>query len=107
MQSLSPDKEATALESHMEEETHVAMLIKICNEVDADGSGHLTKSQFNHVFQDERLWKLLRSIGITGNQLMSFFHMLIDNDKDKNSLGVEITSFVHGCMRMKGQASSF
>jgi voltage-gated sodium channel len=104
MQSLSPNREQLATRLEQEEKAYAKELEKLCIDVDADKSGCLTKEQFNDGIKKGRIPLLLHLLGLTRRNVEHFFEVLCDATPDNQ---VDIKSFVRGCMRLKGAATSF
>lgn len=70
-------------------------------ESDIDGSGEVTKDEFEQTVQRESVQVCLGSIGISATQARGLF-TLLDLDEDGR---VDINEFVTGMMRMRGGAT--
>jgi len=104
MQSLTPNKEQQAMNLDAEERGYAKELERLCIDVDADKSGCLTKEQFNDGIEKGRIPLLLHLLGLNRQNVQNFFDTLCDATPDSQ---VDIKSFVRGCMRLKGSATSF
>jgi voltage-gated sodium channel len=103
MQSLAPSKDQLATSLDEEEGRCARELEKLCSDVDADHSGCLTKEQFNDGAAGA-IPSFLQLLGLSRDNVKLFFEILCDASPDKQ---VDIKSFVRGCMRLKGAATSF
>jgi len=104
MQSLSPNREQMAIKLEEEEQGFADELKKLCIAVDADHSGFLTKEQFEDGIDKGRIPLLLHLLGLDQDHVQNFFDVLCASSDDNQ---VDIESFVRGCMRLKGPATSF
>jgi hypothetical protein len=104
MQSLSPSREQLAITLAEEERAFAKELEMLCIAVDLDKSGRLSKEQCNALLKEGRAPMLLHLLGFNRNNVERFLEVLCDASLDNQ---VEIKSFVRGCMRLKGAASSF
>jgi len=104
MQSLAPNREQLATQLDVEEKGYAKELEMLCISVDADKSGCLTKEQFNNGIKEGRIPLLLHLLGLSRTNVENFFQVLCDASPDNQ---VDIKSFVRGCMRLKGAATSF
>merc|ERR1711920_136039 len=80
------------------------MGVNLCNEVDTDANGMVNREQFQNGLKKGRIPMLLQLIGLNRHDVERFFDVL---SASSPSGEVEITSFVHGCMRLSGAATSF
>jgi hypothetical protein len=76
----------------------------LCIEVDVDKSGSLTKEEYDELLKEGRAPMLLHLLGFHRANVEHFLQVLCDASPDNQ---VEIKSFVRGCMRLRGAASSF
>jgi hypothetical protein len=104
MQNLAPGKETLARELQLEKEAHSIELVNLCNEVDANKNGMLKKEEFQDGLKKGRIPMLLQLIGLNRHDVQRFFDVLSESSPNGE---VEISSFVHGCMRLSGAATSF
>jgi len=104
MQSLSPNKEQLATTLDDEEKRYATSLERLCIDVDSEQTGFLTKEQFNEGLAEGRIPLLLQLMGLKQDSVTMFFEVLCDAAPDKQ---VDIRSFVRGCMKLKGAATSF
>jgi len=104
MQNLAPGKEALAHRMQMEQDSHTSELVKLCTEVDSNSNGCLSKEQFQDGLNKGRIPMLLQLLGLNRLHVEHFFNVLSEGSPTGE---VEIKSFVHGCMRLSGAATSF
>jgi hypothetical protein len=103
MLTLSPDSEMLAQEHNRQEQENISKLEQLCSNVDADGSGTLTQEEFENALRRKHIPMMLTMLGLNRHHILEFFIHL-----SKVSAGhVEISKFVHGCMRLKGAATQF
>lgn len=82
------------------ESTH-AILGAIFQEMDNDGSGQVTLKELHAAVQDQRMEAYFAALGIRPHSLATLFHLL-----DADRMGaLEISEFLDGCLKYKGQAS--
>jgi len=104
MQSLMPNREQMAIKLNEEEKAFSEELERLCIAVDADRSGFLTRDQFADGINKGRIPLLLHLLGLDQDHVQNFFEVLCSTTADNQ---VDIKSFVRGCMRLKGPATSF
>lgn len=97
------DRDVLILEQRRKEGNDVEQLRRLCEEIDSDKSGTITLDEFTNCFQDTKNGTFLASIGLDISDAEVFFHMLSGITGREE---VDIESFVEGCMRLKGNATS-
>merc|ERR1712150_268266 len=73
------------------------------DEVDEDGSGAISIEELRAAFQDMRVHYKFEMLGITLRDEKTFFTTLISMSQGQE---LDRDTFVQGCLRMKGVASS-
>merc|ERR1712032_1750468 len=89
----------------IEEELHIENdLRRLLIEADQDQSGRISEQEFESAVDVGKLTNYLDMLGFKSDDLLAFFKRVASQNEDGK---VDIDSFVLGCMRMKGNASSF
>jgi len=71
-------------------------------DLDFDGSGGLTKEEWEGIFEDEKVHAILVGLGVQTENLAILWEMLdVNNDGQ-----LDAKEFIEGIMRLKGPASS-
>merc|ERR1712032_1340655 len=96
-----PDAESCALEVRRTENAHHRQLMRLCEELDKDGSGTLTKQEFSGNMKKGKLKYFLATLGLDIRDAERFFELL-----EETSHEIDIGLFVDACMRLKGAATS-
>mmetsp|Transcript_41825 Transcript_41825/g.94076 ORF Transcript_41825/g.94076 Transcript_41825/m.94076 type:complete len:699 (+) Transcript_41825:155-2251(+) len=103
MKLAQPDRETLALEQRKREIIEADEMMQLCEEMDMDQSGTINAQEVGAVLRSRRMRAHLAVLGLEIRDAEMFFKMLAavtENDE------VDIHSFVSGCMRMKGNATS-
>jgi hypothetical protein len=104
MRHAEPDREAAAMTMRKNEAQLVRELRVILTDFDKDRNGHITPDEFETDSKaGVQLRHYLRGLGIDLHDAVMFFKLL-GNASDDN--GVDIDSFVQGCLRMRGNATA-
>jgi len=101
MKLAKPDRDIRALEVCREEVSQQKQLMRLCEELDQDGSGTLTKDEFAKHMNDGKLKYFLATLGLDIKDAERFFEILDDENNE-----IDIGLFVDACMKLKGAASS-
>merc|ERR1712048_1003827 len=72
------------------------------NDMDQDGAGTIGLEQIQSLLEDPRVQGYFTALGLDPNDTERLFK-LIDDD---GSGDVDVTEFLEGCLRLKGQARS-
>merc|ERR1712048_777859 len=72
------------------------------NDMDQDGAGTIGLEQIQALLEDPRVQGYFTALGLDPNDTERLFK-LIDDD---GSGDVDVTEFLEGCLRLKGQARS-
>jgi len=99
-----PDRDELILEQSRKARKETDDLRFLCNQLDTDGSGTITLSEFVASMQDERMVSLMASVGLEVHDV-EFFFRLIAGAGHTGELELDVEEFVAGCMSMKGPAS--
>lgn len=70
--------------------------------IDEDGSGMITKDEFEHHLKDPRVIAYFATLDLEPKDAMQLFELLGDDQE----IGVAFDDFVMGCLRLKGPAKS-
>jgi len=104
MRSISDTDDAYLVLQYRREQKRITREIRhLFQEVDADGSGHLTMSELEEAMKTEKGQSILDSLSLDVRDAETFFQMLA---KIAGHNRIDAEAFVEGCMRMKGTASS-
>jgi hypothetical protein len=103
MAVLQPDAEAIAKEKIQQETEFTSALESLWRAVNADGSGRLSQNDFDAGMHSKHLPLVLKSLGFHTHHLKEFFGALANSQGQ----GVDIATFVNGCMLLKGDATNF
>eukprot|EP00928_Gymnodinium_smaydae_P039180 TRINITY_DN26819_c0_g1_i1.p1 TRINITY_DN26819_c0_g1~~TRINITY_DN26819_c0_g1_i1.p1 ORF type:complete len:731 (-),score=167.86 TRINITY_DN26819_c0_g1_i1:97-2289(-) len=103
MKLAQPDRETLALEQRKKEIAEMNELHAIVSEIDKDRSGKISAEEFYRTTHSPKMKAYLTLLGLDVKDAEMFFNMLV-NVSDKQE--VDIESFVNGCMRLRGPASS-
>jgi hypothetical protein len=110
LQKLAPDRDAIALSHHKETESVAKEMRSLWGEVAGAGAndGYLSTDDFHRGLRGTKIPYLLEDLGLTEEHVTQFFGVLQKNSAEGGRGGrVRISNFVHGCMRLKGSASSY
>jgi hypothetical protein len=103
MSAAQPDMSNLIYEQHLQDLTYAGELLAIVKQLDLDDSGTISYDEFLGLFQHDHYRAFFTSRGIEIKDAQRFFQIL-ESIAGKDE--VDIDSFVQGCMRMKGLASS-
>jgi hypothetical protein len=104
MQTLRPDREMITMEQLRLEKENAREVSDICSSADNDGNGKMSKQEFALLLSKGRLPKLLLLLGLSKHHVVEFFDTMSALCDDGE---VEISTFVQGCMQLKGAATNF
>jgi len=105
LQKLAPDREATALSHHKEKELAAENMRSLWREVAETDDGYLTTEDFRSGLRGTKIPYQLEDMGLSIDNVSHFFRVLQRHSSEDGK--VRINNFVHGCMRLKGAASSY
>eukprot|EP00403_Amphidinium_massartii_P023511 CAMPEP_0178388306 /NCGR_PEP_ID=MMETSP0689_2-20121128/9521_1 /TAXON_ID=160604 /ORGANISM="Amphidinium massartii, Strain CS-259" /LENGTH=688 /DNA_ID=CAMNT_0020008697 /DNA_START=139 /DNA_END=2201 /DNA_ORIENTATION=- len=103
MKLAQPDRETLALEQRKREIIEADEMTRLCEEMDMDQSGTINAAEVGAVLRSRRMRAHLAVLGLEIRDAEMFFGMLASATENHE---VDIHSFVSGCMRMKGNATS-
>ncbi|CAK0876345.1 unnamed protein product [Prorocentrum cordatum] len=103
LERLAPDREAMALSRRKEDEMVALELRKLWREVGEDDE-FISAADFHRGLRDDRIPAWFQHVGLSLDNVIQFFGVLWRSSENGK---VRINNFVHGCMRLKGSASSF
>jgi len=98
-----PDTATRAQERRTLEAELAFELQQICTMMDEDGSGKISKREFQQVMASHQMRSCLAVLGLDVRNAEQFFEMLLHEDISEE---VDVASFVQACMRMRGGAST-
>merc|ERR1712086_1056811 len=104
LQKLAPDREAIALGHQKEKELVAKEMRSLWRELAEIDDGYLSSDDFYEGLRGTKIPCLLDSLGLSVDNATQFFGVLHKNSPEDGK--VRISNFVHGCMRLKGSASS-
>jgi len=104
MKFAAPDRDTLALEHRKQELVQATELRRICHEIDKSGNGKLSTEEFEEHIAQGKLHAYLATLGLDIKDSKLFFDML--REASLRDGEVDIESFVNGCMRLKGGATS-
>jgi len=97
------DNQNQIAERRSQEQADAARLKKLCEAIDVAKIGRISWDDFEQYVSNESALIYLASLGLEIHDAKTFFDMLTGVSDDKY---VDIDTFVKGCMRMKGPATS-
>lgn len=103
MKLAKPDHEDLFVQRQQEEAQMAQMLRDLFHEVDSDASGVISIDELREASLDGRVLHKFEMLGITVRDVHTFFSTLTAMAHSE-AIGVE--TFVDGCLKMKGPASS-
>jgi hypothetical protein len=103
MSTAQPDMSNLIYEQHMRDLKYSEELMSIIQALDTDHSGTISYQEFLSFFQNERYRAFFVARGIDIKDAQKFYQIL---SSIAGTEEVDCDSFVQGCMRMKGLASS-
>eukprot|EP00928_Gymnodinium_smaydae_P097896 TRINITY_DN897_c0_g1_i2.p1 TRINITY_DN897_c0_g1~~TRINITY_DN897_c0_g1_i2.p1 ORF type:complete len:596 (+),score=142.58 TRINITY_DN897_c0_g1_i2:176-1963(+) len=98
-----PDIDALLIEKRQKDLTDAKELIDIFHEIDTDGSRGIGWEEFEHLATTSKMGTFLEVRGIEIKDAKTMFKMLCSLSDGSE---VDLKSFVNGCIRMKGLATS-
>eukprot|EP00413_Alexandrium_margalefii_P001167 CAMPEP_0204524404 /NCGR_PEP_ID=MMETSP0661-20131031/7360_1 /ASSEMBLY_ACC=CAM_ASM_000606 /TAXON_ID=109239 /ORGANISM="Alexandrium margalefi, Strain AMGDE01CS-322" /LENGTH=227 /DNA_ID=CAMNT_0051530159 /DNA_START=9 /DNA_END=692 /DNA_ORIENTATION=- len=91
------------IQEHMDRENSVVGKIRdFLKKTDSDGSGTISKTEFEEHLGDKRFQAQLNMLDLEPVEAQGVFRILNVNDTDE----VEIEEFIYGLMRLKGNAKA-
>merc|ERR1712232_877895 len=81
-------------------------LRRLFDKADVDRTGRISRRDFDKANACGMMRDLLELMGFQYHDFMDFFE-LVSSQSETDDNSVEIESFVDGCMRLKGAATSF
>lgn len=97
------DNQNLITEHRSQELQDAARLQRLCEAIDTESTGRISWEDFESFVSDESALIYLASLGLEIHDAKTFFDMLAGVASDKY---IDIETFVKGCMRMKGPATS-
>ncbi|CAE7473463.1 SCN8A [Symbiodinium natans] len=97
------DNQNLITEHRSQELQDASRLQRLCEAIDTETTGRISWEDFEAFVSDESALIYLASLGLEIHDAKTFFDMLAGVASDKY---IDIDTFVKGCMRMKGPATS-
>merc|ERR1719277_1895953 len=94
-----------ARERNLKEKECASKLEQFCREVDINDNGSLTRMEFQEAMQRKHIPLMLATLGLQRHHVLEFFDDMAETANDGGQ--VEITTFVNGCMLLRGAATNF
>jgi len=105
MELSKPDLEGLMLLKRRHDIEDAKQLSKLCTMVDKDGSRSISAVEFEHFMEDEAFRKYFEVRGIDIKDTTMFFQMLCASAEVTGG-DVDVDTFIGGCLRLQGAASS-
>eukprot|EP00931_Biecheleriopsis_adriatica_P102912 TRINITY_DN77815_c0_g1_i1.p1 TRINITY_DN77815_c0_g1~~TRINITY_DN77815_c0_g1_i1.p1 ORF type:complete len:654 (+),score=136.59 TRINITY_DN77815_c0_g1_i1:34-1962(+) len=102
LESAQRDQEIAVQNVMLNRQRFEDMLMDLFQQIDEDGSGRITISEFEDHFQDEAVRCLLHSLELEVGDAWTLF-MMLDQDGDHD---IDAEEFLDGCMHLKGNAKA-
>mmetsp|Transcript_25246 Transcript_25246/g.57274 ORF Transcript_25246/g.57274 Transcript_25246/m.57274 type:complete len:648 (-) Transcript_25246:92-2035(-) len=83
-------------------EKYIMEMRDLFSEMDKDGNGKVTLDEIQEYFQDARVMSYFQALGLDPNDTERLFSLIDDDDSGE----INVEEFLHGCLRLKGQARS-
>ncbi|CAE6923882.1 cac [Symbiodinium natans] len=96
-----PDRDEMIWEEQKKLAKQVEEFKALCNQLDTDGSGTITKSEFKKHMRSDVMVSYMSSVGLEMHDVEHFFRTVAGEDEE-----VSIDRFVEGCMAMRGNATA-
>merc|ERR1719379_1330508 len=104
MKLATPDMESIVYEKSRKDAHDAWELQGLIKQLDENHNGNISFKEFLHFMKDEKFRLYFSARGLDIKDTETFFKML--RACNSSSEEVDFTTFVKGCMRMKGVASS-
>jgi len=101
MKLAQPDQESCAFEARRAENAQRLQLMQLCEDLDKNASGTLTKQEFSKSMENGTLKYFLATLGLDIRDFGRFFELL-----DFTGGEIEIGLFVDACIKLKGAATN-
>jgi len=96
-----PDRDEMIWEEQKKLAKQVEEFKALCMQLDTDGSGTITKSEFKKHMRSDVMVSYMSSVGLEMHDVEHFFRTVAGEDEE-----VGIDRFVEGCMAMRGNATA-
>jgi hypothetical protein len=110
MKLAQPDPYTAALEHRKQERQEADQLRSVCKHLDKSGNGHVSFEEFEEAIHRGKLRAHLRVLGLDIKDSRKFFELIkCASGNEVVAIGkseVDMESFVMGCMKLKGTATS-
>jgi len=102
LQTAQQDRESIIQEEMQSKESYMKSMQHVFEEMDANGNGFISLSEFEAAIEDERMVAYFNALGLDITDVQTLF-CLLDRDQEGS---IDIEEFLLGCMRLKGEARS-
>eukprot|EP00929_Paragymnodinium_shiwhaense_P112429 TRINITY_DN8068_c0_g1_i1.p1 TRINITY_DN8068_c0_g1~~TRINITY_DN8068_c0_g1_i1.p1 ORF type:complete len:728 (+),score=150.25 TRINITY_DN8068_c0_g1_i1:83-2266(+) len=106
MDLAQPDIEGAMMIKRQRDSDDAKELLQLCELVDRDGSKTISCEEFEDFIQNEHLRQYFDVRGIDIKDAQMFYQMLCAAAEVGDNEEVDIETFIGGCLRLKGLASS-
>ncbi|CAE7816328.1 Scn5a [Symbiodinium sp. CCMP2456] len=96
-----PDRDEMIWEEQKKLAKQVEDFKALCNQLDTDNSGTITKTEFKKHMRSDVMVSYMSSVGLEMHDVEHFFRTVAGEDQE-----VSIDRFVEGCMAMRGNATA-
>eukprot|EP00439_Symbiodinium_sp_Y106_P050190 s2020_g6.t1 len=96
-----PDRDEMIWEEQKKLAKQVEDFKALCNQLDTDNSGTITKTEFKKHMRSDVMVSYMSSVGLEMHDVEHFFRTVAGEDEE-----VSIDRFVEGCMAMRGNATA-
>jgi len=100
--SAAMDKDMVTMHMMANKKLYVDTLMAVFNDIDNDGSGVVTISEFERYLAEDRCKMYLDSLDINTQDAWALFKLL-DTDKEGT---LDLDEFISGCLNLKGSAKA-
>jgi voltage-gated sodium channel len=104
MKRMMIEKEEAASEHIAEEQRTQEALIALCNELDKDKDGKITRNEWRAALNHAGVMSYLDLMGFHVHNVIEYYEVM---SKGSDHGAVDISAFVSGCMRLKGWATCY
>ena len=102
IETAERDHESMIQNQLSSKEVYVKNLALLFKDIDVEGTGQITLTEFEKHLQDEHVTAYFASLGLEPSDAWTLFKLL----DSQNQKAVNIRDFVDGCVRLKGTARS-
>eukprot|EP00929_Paragymnodinium_shiwhaense_P059629 TRINITY_DN29855_c0_g1_i2.p1 TRINITY_DN29855_c0_g1~~TRINITY_DN29855_c0_g1_i2.p1 ORF type:complete len:630 (-),score=101.30 TRINITY_DN29855_c0_g1_i2:127-2016(-) len=106
MECAKPDLEDLMLQKRRKDQDDAKKLVALCDMIDDDGSRSISRQELEAFMDNEEFRQCFEVRGIDIKDATLFFHTLQAAAGLTEDSAVDIETFIGGCLRLKGLASS-